>query len=247
MAEATGWMEDDSQKFIELGDLVVPSRYEQARLICDLIPASPGDHFMGVDIGCGEGLLSKTILERFPEAQMTLLDGSEAMLTRAAENLGEYAYQIDLRQFDLNQTEWLDELPRRFRCIVSSLAIHHLDDAGKQALYQALFDHLAPGGVMLIADLVHPPNEQIAEAWANEWDRDVREQSLARTGSLHAFDQFQNGWNHYRTPDVEFDKPSLLLDQLQWLEEIGFSGVGCFWLRAGHAVFGGYRPPTNRD
>jgi tRNA (cmo5U34)-methyltransferase len=241
MSQVERWDESDSQKFIELGELVVPSRDEQAWLICDLIPANPDEHFMGVDIACGEGKLSRAILDRYPEAQMTLLDGSEAMLTRAAENLGEYAYQIDLRTFDLFATDWLDELPRRFRCIVSSLAIHHLDDDGKRALYARLHEHLAPGGVLLIADLVHPPNEQVAEAWANEWDRDVREQSMAKTGSLDAFERFQDGWNHYRTPDLEFDKPSLLSDQLRWLADIGFTGVGCYWLRAGHAVFGGYK------
>lgn len=242
MSERPSWEEQDSQLFIELGELVVPSRDEQARLICDLIPASPNEHFMGVDIGSGEGLLSKAILERYPEAQMTLLDGSDSMLTRAADNLGEYAYQIDLRQFDMFETDWLEELHRRFRCIVSSLAIHHLDEAGKQNLFRNLYDHLVPGGALLIADLVHPPNDQIAEAWANEWDRDVREQSLARTGSLHAFERFRDGWNHYRTPDLEFDKPSLLTDQLGWLDGIGFTGVGCYWLRAGHAVYGGYKP-----
>ncbi len=244
MSDRQSWEEQDSQLFIELGEVVVPGRDEQARLICDLIPASPNEHFMGVDIGCGEGLLSKAVLERYPDAQMTLLDGSESMLTRAAENLGEFAYQIDLRQFDLHDANWLEELPRRFRCIVSSLAIHHLDDDGKRTLYRNLFDHLAPGGALLIADLVHPPNDQVAEAWANEWDRDVREQSLARSGSLHAFERFQDGWNHFRTPDVEFDKPSLLSDQLGWLEEIGFTGVGCYWLRAGHAVYGGYKPSS---
>ncbi|MEX2426170.1 MAG: class I SAM-dependent methyltransferase, partial [Thermomicrobiaceae bacterium] len=236
------WAEQDSQKFIELSELVVPSRDEQARLICDLIPADPGEHFMGLDIACGEGKLSRAILERYPDAQMTLLDGSEAMLTQAAENLGEYAYQIDLRPFDLFESDWLAELPKRFRCIVSSLAIHHLNENGKRELYGNLFEHLVPGGALLVADLVHPPNELVGEAWANEWDRDVREQSLARTGSLLAFDQFQDGWNHYRTPDYEFDKPSRLFDQLSWLQEIGFVGVDCFWLRAGHAVFGGYRP-----
>ena len=244
MSERKTWDDYDSQLFIELGEIVVPSRDEQARLICDLIPASPDEHFMGVDIGCGEGLLSKAILERYPDAQMTLLDGSDSMLTRAAENLGEYAYQIDLRQFDLHENEWLEALPRRFRCIVSSLAIHHLDDNGKQDLYRNLFEHLAPGGALLIADLVHPPNDQVADAWANEWDRDVREQSLAKSGSLHAFERFQDGWNHFRTPDLDFDKPSLLSDQLGWLEEIGFTGVGCYWLRAGHAVYGGYKPSS---
>ncbi len=241
MSKRSDWAEEDSRTFIDLGEIVVPSRAEQARLICDLIPASAEEHFMGVDIACGEGKLSRAILERYPNAQMTLLDGSETMLTRAAENLGEFAYQIDLRLFDLFSEEWLDELPRRHRVIVSSLAIHHLDDDGKRRLYKRLAGHLAPGGVLIIADLVHQASDIVANAWANEWDRDVREQSLATTGTLEAFKQFQDGWNHYRTPDYEFDKPSRLTDQLDWLSEAGLTGVDCYWLRAGHAVFGGYR------
>jgi tRNA (cmo5U34)-methyltransferase len=242
MTEKQRWDDGDTQGFLELADLTVPSRAEQYRLICDLIPATQDEWFLGVDIACGDGELSHAILERFPEAQMTLLDGSEQMLTRAAENLATFAYQIDLRQFDLRETGWLDELSRRNRCIVSSLAIHHLDDDGKQALYQRLAGHLAPGGVLLIVDIVHHPNEWVRDAWANEWDRDVREQSVARTGDLSAFEHFQDGWNHYRTPDFAFDKPSRLIDQLRWLEDAGLEAVDCYWLRAGHALFGGFKP-----
>jgi hypothetical protein len=35
--------------------------------------------------------------------------------------------------------------------------------------------------------------------------------------------------------------PSPLSEQLVWLREAGFASVDCFWLRAGHAVYGGYR------
>ena len=242
MTESRHWAEGDSRQFIELSDLIVPSRAEQFRLICDLVPAEPDEWFLGVDIACGGGELSHAILERFPQAQMTLLDGSNEMLTRAAENLAEFALQIDLRQFELVDDDWLDELPRRHRVIVSSLAIHHLDDAGKERLYRRLYDHLVPGGALLIVDIVHHPNEQVGQAWANEWDRDVREQALARTGDLSAYERFQDGWNHFRAPDYDIDKPSRLVDQLRWLEASGFEAVDCYWLRAGHALFGGYKP-----
>jgi tRNA (cmo5U34)-methyltransferase len=242
MTDEHQWGESDSQQYLEFAELIVPSREAQYRLICDLIPAEPDEWFLGVDLACGDGALSKAILQRFPQAQMTLLDGSETMLSRAAENLADFAYQIDLRQFDLSETAWLEELPRRHRCIVSSLAIHHLDDDGKRALYARLFEHLSPGGALLIIDLVHPLNARVENAWANEWDADVRSQSLALTGSLQAFEKFQDGWNHYRTPDFEFGKPSRLRDQLAWLDDAGFVEVDCYWLRAGHAIYGGYRP-----
>ena len=35
--------------------------------------------------------------------------------------------------------------------------------------------------------------------------------------------------------------PSPLFDQLAWLSEAGFEPVDCFWLLAGHAVYGGYK------
>ncbi len=47
-------------------------------------------------------------------------------------------------------------------------------------------------------------------------------------------------WNHFYFPD-ESDKPSPLYHQLQWLEQAGFVAVDCFWMQAGHAVYGGFK------
>jgi tRNA (cmo5U34)-methyltransferase len=235
------WDEEDTRQFLDFADVVVPNRREQYRVIASLIPAEPEQWFNGVDLASGAGDLSKVILERFPQAQMTLLDGSDGMLTQAAENLADYALRIDLRQFDLMNTDWLDELSRRNRCIASSLAIHHLDEAAKRHLFERLYDHLDTPGVLLIADLVEPVNEQARMLYADEWDRITRDQSERVAGSLAAFHEFQDGWNHYRTPDIEFDQPSRLFDQLVWLSEAGFREVDCFWLRAGHAVYGGFK------
>ena len=47
-------------------------------------------------------------------------------------------------------------------------------------------------------------------------------------------------WNHFRFPD-EGDHPSALFHQLVWLRHAGFAAVDCFWLLAGHAVFGGFK------
>jgi tRNA (cmo5U34)-methyltransferase len=38
------------------------------------------------------------------------------------------------------------------------------------------------------------------------------------------------------------DKMSPLFDQLKWLEQAGFASVDVFWMRAGHAIFGGSKP-----
>ena len=40
----------------------------------------------------------------------------------------------------------------------------------------------------------------------------------------------------------DIDKPSPLLTQLKWLEQAGFKAVDVFWMQAGHAIFGGWKP-----
>lgn len=241
MDDSKRWEESDSQQFISMSDIVVPSRAEQMDIITSLIPAEEDEWFMAADLASGEGLLSKTIMDRFPNCQMTLLDGSESMLTTAAENLGDHGLRIDLRLFDLKSTDWLDELSRRYRGIVSSLAIHHLSGTEKQALYARLSEHLVPGGALIIADLVEPVNELAQALYAAHWDEIVRVQSLQYHGDLSTYQEFQDGWNHYEMPDEEFDTPSGLYEQLRWLDDAGFEQVDCFWMRAGHAIFGGFK------
>ena len=65
---------------------------------------------------------------------------------------------------------------------------------------------------------------------------------MARSGSYELRRRFEaEHWNYYRYPDP-VDHPSGLFEQLLWLREAGFAAVDCFWMYAGHAVYGGYKP-----
>ena len=81
---------------------------------------------------------------------------------------------------------------------------------------------------------------------ADTWDAAVRQRSLDLDGDLRGYDHFcELGWNHYAQsePDPDsIDKPSSLFDQLKWLEQAGFTDVDVFWMKAGHAIFGGRKP-----
>ncbi len=235
------WQEEDSERFIERGDIITPSRAEQLSMLTGLIPAEPEQEFQAVDLACGAGSLSGAVLARFPQSRVLALDGSATMLTEARRQLGAFGDRVECREFDLFDDAWLDGLPAPPLCFLSSLAIHHLDGDQKKRLFGRLYDRLRPGGALLVIDLVEPVNQHAWTAYGDAWDAAVWEQSIAATGDLGAYQSFAAGWNHFRTPDVEFDKPSGLFEQLQWLQEIGFRQVDCFWLRAGHAVYGGYR------
>ena len=237
----SGWTEEISQTFLDIADVAVPGRREQMEMLWSLVPAAESDEFQLVELACGEGLLSEGVLQRFPRCRVLALDGSEVMLERARRRLAAFGDRAEVRPFDLDGWDWLDAMPSPLRCVMSSLAIHHLDHEDKRRLFGEVCSRLEPGGALLIADVVAPVTEVAASAYAAAWHRATREQSLALTGSLETYEQaVAEGW-HPEAPRDPLDKPYVLFEQLKWLAQAGFRQVDCFWLRAGIAVYGGYR------
>ena len=236
-----GWNESDSRDFIDLGRFFVPEREEQIATVLDMVP-DPGEGLL-VDLCCGEGLLSRALLERFPKARVLAMDLSPAMLEKARVSLAEHGDRFSTRPFDLADRSWR-RFPEPVHAFVSSLAIHHLDGDGKRELFRDLAAALAPGGVLVIADLVRPATPAAHALAARAWDEAVRRRSLELAENLGPFEKFRaERWNLYADPEPDpIDQPSRLLDQLRWLEEAGLSGVDVYWMKAGHAVFGGVRP-----
>jgi len=234
-----GWDEQNSRDFIRYGRYFVPDRERQMRTIVSLLPEAPDG--AAFDICCGEGLLAEAILESRPGWTVYGLDGSSEMLRRAQVRLDRFAPNFHPLPFDLFEPRWPD-LKDPLRAAVSSLAIHHLDGPGKLALFSDVYAMLATGGALLVADLVEPSHPAGWELAAREWDEAVQERSehTGEPGAYAAFDRMR--WNLYRHFDPDdIDRPSPLLDQLKWLEAAGFSGVDVFWMRAGHAIFGGWK------
>lgn len=243
--EQPTWQESDSAQFIDRGRVYTPRRNEIAETFCDLIPAQDDDPFAAVEIGTGAGWLSEAILHRYPSAHMTGLDGSDAMLQETDRRLAPFAGRYTLRPFRLEaMDEWIAALPVDLRCVVSSLVIHHLDGPGKATLFRKLFVTLAPGGALLICDLVEPANQWGRQHLARAWNAEVKRQSHEIGGDEALYRQFvDDQWNMYAFPaEDDIDHPSTTTDQLRWLEDAGFVGVDVFWSRAGHVLFGGYKP-----
>ena len=110
--------------------------------------AEPGPVRAVLDLGTGTGALAAMVADARPEAQLTLLDGAPAMVEKAAATLGPRAVAALVQDF----SEPLPAGP--FDAVVSSLAIHHLDDAGKASLYTRVRDVLRPRGVFVNAEQV---------------------------------------------------------------------------------------------
>ena len=242
----TRWTEDDSSIFGEIADIAVPRRDEMMRMLVAAVPFGHEASIRIVELGSGEGHLAALMLETFPAATITALDGSESMRERTTARLHAFEGRARVRAFDVASLDWWDQMFGA-DVVVSSLCLHHLNDAKKRYLYKAAADRLSPRGALLIADLIEPMSAPARQIAADEWDMSARIQADAR-GRPDLVARFGDArWNHFRFPDA-MDHPSALFHHLVWLRHAGFAAVDCVWMYAGHAVFGGFKQsPTSES
>lgn len=107
-----------------------------------------------LELGTGTGETARRVLERHPGAHLTGIDVSADMLEEARRRLP----GADLRVSRLE-----DPLPMGpFDLVLSTLAVHHLDAAGKADLFERVAAVLVPGGRFVLADVVVPERPEEA-------------------------------------------------------------------------------------
>lgn len=153
-----------------------------------------------LDIGCGDGRLMALIKLARPEVSGIALDFSPTMLDAARRRFAD-APGIEVMEHDLNLP-----LPAlgRFDAVVSCFAIHHLSDARKRELYSEVFEALAPGGIFCNLEHVASPTPELHAAFYE---------------AIHTPFEQEDPSNQCASVAV----------QLEWLREIGFRNVDCFW------------------
>ena len=116
---------------------------------------------------------------------------------------------------------------------ISSLSVHHLNDARKQTLFAEIRAHLAPGGWYLNYDPVLPPDAVVEEAWLRAGDR--RDPTAAGKREHRTQEEQFRYENH-----VRYMIP--LNPQLDYLRAAGFEGVDVYWKELDFVIYGGRRP-----
>jgi Methylase involved in ubiquinone/menaquinone biosynthesis len=233
----TEWTDDDTSLFLRYGDAFVPRRREQIHVVRVLLHGLVSPQIL--DLGCGPGLLAAEILREHPSVKLTGVDASDEMLAVARSHLAPFGERVRLIQSDLDSPAWQNG---RYGAVVTSLAVHHLDDDGKRRLFQAVYSTLEPGGVFVQADLVRPATPVATVLASDQWNDAVEYQSSTLYGGTEASQAFRKScWNTFEHPD-EVDKPASLFDQLTWLAETGFVDIDVIWVFAGHAIITATRP-----
>ncbi|MEM1411023.1 MAG: malonyl-ACP O-methyltransferase BioC [Pseudomonadota bacterium] len=115
-----------------------------------------------LDLGAGTGRASCALAERFPDAEVVLLDASTGMLRRARERLDDAETRGALVRADMHA---LPFPPRRFDLVFSSLAIQWSDR--EPQLFAEVLRVLAPGGLFLFSSFGPDTLQELRAAWAD--------------------------------------------------------------------------------
>jgi len=130
-----------------------------------------------VDLGCGPGNSTELLARRFPKAQVTGTDNSEAMLVSARERLPAARFELsDIATWAPRETEAPD-------LIYANASLQWVPD--HETLIPRLFDALAPGGVLAVQmpDNRQEPTHRLMRAVAAEapWAEPIGDADKLRT------------------------------------------------------------------
>jgi tRNA (cmo5U34)-methyltransferase len=180
-----------------------------------------------LDLGCGDGLFVHTLWQADAGLEATLVDASGDMLEAARQRLA----GLEKKQFVQASFQDLvsgDRLKTSFDFVLSSLAIHHLRQDEKAALFEYIYTHLNPGGAFLNVDVVLSPSDDLERWYLALWYDWIASHS---NPDLLGVPQ-----RYKENPD---NVPDTLMTQLQALEKTGFRQVDCYYKFGIYVMFGG--------
>jgi trans-aconitate methyltransferase len=120
-----------------------------------------------LDLGCGPGDITFRLGRRFPEARITAIDGSAAMIelaNRRKEREKEIGKNITFIEGFIPKIE-VPRLP--YELIVSTSFLHHLPDPN--ILWNTVVNHAHSGCKIFVYDLYRPDSKETAIRLVNQY------------------------------------------------------------------------------
>lgn len=229
------------KKYLSGERTAFPCALEQIAVMLKLIEENSNEFVNFLDIGCGDGILGAAILEKYPNSKGVLLDFSEDMLKAAEEKLQNYRDRAEFINFDYSDRNWVNKVNHLapFNIIVSGFSIHHQPDERKKEIYLEIYNLLTPGGIFINVEHVLSKTKWLANIH-DEYFIDSLFKYEKSKGSGKTRDEISAGY--YQRIEKKANILSLVEDQCDWLRDIGFIDVDCFFKVFELAVFGGRKP-----
>ena len=198
-----------SSRYSELIMRCVPRYSEMLHTMFSYFP----EDFMPkriLDLGCGTGNLTDEILKKFPEAEIDALDLSENILSESRKR---FAHTPNIRYIHAD-FRGLHLPPGSYDLVMSSIAIHHIEDPDKIKLYKEVCQALSGNGLFIFADQTRGTTNEIYAKNISRW----KEEAM-KLGST------EENWDMWMAHQDSHDFHSPVNWHLQQLEEAGFKEV----------------------
>ena len=191
----------------------MPRYQEMLQNLTDYIPDDLSPKKI-LELGCGSGLLSEKMLEKYPDAEFYLVDLSGDILKQCQSNLNN-PDNAEFIQANINDLEFEND---SFDLVYSSIAIHHVKNEEMKKLFEKVFQWLSSDGVFIYADQTRGITDEIYKKHIARWEKASEELGVNQT-------EWNEWMEHQNSHDFHVD----IETQLLYLKEAGFPLRDIIW------------------
>ena len=167
-----------------------------------------------LDLGCGPGNLTDLIIEKYPDAEIHMVDISEEMVKKCElkykGNPNIHPHCMDFRKLNFEAGS--------FDLILSSISIHHINDENKYIMFWNVNHLLTPSGVFSYSDQFSGVNDEIYRKNISAWKDETFQMGTT-----------ESEWKMWMEHQDRHDYHTTLENQLVFMKKTGFSKIDCVW------------------
>lgn len=215
IAETAGtYFGEMSDTYDSLIHRAVP-RYDE--MLDSIIAYAPAHCQNILELGCGSGNLSCRLVQRWPDAAITLVDASAEMVELASARASGVGQRTARLTPLVARFEDLGNCKAPFDVVVSSISLHHVSD--KRSLFSSIRNLMSAGGRVLIADQFRgAPDENHQYNW-HGWLEFCRLPGNCSEEEVTSLLAHAEAHDHYES----------IAAHIEYLEAAGFGDIDCVW------------------
>ena len=216
----------------------IPLAQAQIEIILKLVEATSLNIKYFLDLGCGDGVLAAAILNKYQDAKGVLFDFSQPMLEAAKEKLQSYSTQLDFINYDYGKKDWIKQVEEKgsFSLVISGFSIHHQPNLRKREIYGEIFELLQAGGMFINLEHVLSQTKWL-ESIFEDYFIDSQYEFNQKQGSPKTREELAEQF--FNRADKSENILASVQEQCEWLRNIGYQDVDCYFKVFELAIFGG--------